>query len=55
MVYETGEHDTHVPSKMILHKNLELEELEMQEEGLMGERKKQTAAERKLLRMLSKK
>ena len=51
VVYET-EYDTHVPSKMILQ-SLEPEELEMQKKA-DGRRKIQTAAERKLLRMLSK-
>lgn len=55
VVYETGEYDTHVSSKMVLHKEEKLEELEMQEEGLMGDQTTLTAAERKLLKMLNKK
>ena len=55
LVYETGEYDTHVSNKMILHKEEDPEELEMQEEGLMGDRTVLTAAERKLLKMLNKK
>lgn len=55
IVYETGEYDAHVSSEMILRKDENAEELEMQDVGLMGDKNVMTAKERKLLALLNKK